>query len=235
MHIFSEAAGHQLDQLNRPSSIARDDATGTLYISDTENHRMMKHLPGPSNGSVVAGGNGQGTANNQLNFPAGIYFDSKSNSLVIANRGANNIIRWPIGAAMWSLLAGDSSGMSGSSSTLLNGPRSVTFDSQGNMYVADTGNHRIQLFKVGETAGITIAGVTGKNDSTASLLNNPYSAKLDNQGNLYVVDTDNQRIQKFKCTSGTVNKLEYNFSLILLFFFFMVFINLHLYTTFSFL
>ncbi|CAF4129674.1 unnamed protein product, partial [Rotaria sordida] len=118
--------GNGLNQLDHPIGIVRDADTGAFYVSDSNNHRVMKHFPGPADGVVVAGGNGNGTATNQLNFPAGIYFDSRSNSLVIANRGANNIVRWVLGTTTWTLLAGDRNGMSGSSSILLNSPSTVT-------------------------------------------------------------------------------------------------------------
>ncbi|CAF3785209.1 unnamed protein product [Rotaria sp. Silwood1] len=159
----------------------------------------MQYLSGASSGTVIAGGNGPGTGSTQLNGPFGIYFDSVSNSLVIANRGANNIVRWVIGASTWTLLAGNSGGLSGSSSTLLNGPCSVTLDSMGNMYVADTFNHRIQLFLVGQQNGTTIAGSAGISGNSSSLLNTPYALKLDDQYNLYIADTYNHRVQKFAC------------------------------------
>lgn len=157
----------------------------------------MQYLSGASSGTIVAGGNGAGSGNTQLNGPFGIYLDLTTNSLVIANRGANNIVRWIIGGSTWTLLAGDISGSSGSSSTLLNGPCGVTFDLNGNMYVADTFNNRIQLFKPGEINGTTIAGVTGLSGNNASLLNTPYAVRIDNQYHVYVADTYNHRIQKF--------------------------------------
>jgi hypothetical protein len=51
-------------------------------------------------------------------------------------------------------------GISGSSSKMLNGAAGVIFDSIGSIYVADSNNHRIKLFLVGQSNGITIAGVT---------------------------------------------------------------------------
>ncbi len=76
-------------------------------------------------------------------------------------------------------------------------PRSAVLDPMGNMYVADTANHRIQFFLNGQTNGTTIAGLTGSIGSTSTKLFNPSKIVLDSQLNLYVADTDNQRIQKF--------------------------------------
>jgi len=80
---------------------------------------------------------------------------------------------------------------------MLTRPTHVTFDPMGNMYVADRNNQRIQLFMNGETEGITIAGVTGITGSNSILLNQPWSIELDNQFNLYVADSSNNRIKKF--------------------------------------
>ena len=93
----------------------------------------MRYLSGASNGTVVAGGNGNGTAATQLNGPFGIYLDLATNSLVIANRYSNNIVRWVIGASTWTLVVGDIGGAAGTSASLLYNPCSLTFDALGNL------------------------------------------------------------------------------------------------------
>ncbi|CAF1467825.1 unnamed protein product [Adineta steineri] len=189
--------GNGSNELARPYALTRDPNTGTLYISDTFNNRVMCYLSGALSGSIVAGGLGSGINNTQLSSPFGIYFDSLSNSLIIANGNANNIVRWTLGASSWTLLAGNANGMSGNTSTELNLPMDVTLDPMGNMYVVERLNHRIQFFPMGETVGTTIAGLTGISGSNSILLNQPMSVTLDSQLNLYVADTFNSRIQKF--------------------------------------
>ena len=76
-------------------------------------------------------------------------------------------------------------------------PTGLTMDPMGNVYVADTANHRIQLFLVGQTEGMTIAGITATAGSNATLFSAPYSVRLDSQLNLYVADQLNHRVQKF--------------------------------------
>ncbi|CAF1535678.1 unnamed protein product [Adineta ricciae] len=133
----------------------------------------------------------------QLWKPAGLYFDTLSNSLVIANHNGKNIVRWILGETDWTLLAGNPNAISGNNATLLNNPQQTTFDPMGNMYVVDKSNHRIQLFMNGSIEGITIAGVTSSSGSSSILLKSPYRILLDKQLNLYVADTYNHRIQKF--------------------------------------
>ena len=157
----------------------------------------MSYSAGASSGTVAAGGNGQGTSSNQLNYPVGVYFDASSSSLIIANTGANNIVRWALGANSWTLVAGSISGSMGTTSTLLSYPVGVTLDPMGNVYVADRDNHRIQFFLAGQSIGTTIAGITSSRGNNSASLNSPYSVILDAQLNLYVTDAYNHRIQKF--------------------------------------
>ncbi|CAF1348704.1 unnamed protein product [Rotaria sp. Silwood1] len=132
-----------------------------------------------------------------LNSPVRVYLDSFSNSLIIVNHIANNIVRWPLGATSWALPAGDINGNQENNATTLYHPTDVIFDPMGNMYVADRENQRMQLFMNGQTEGITIAGVTDVSDSNSTLLHSPWSVELDSQLNLYVADSGNHRIQKF--------------------------------------
>ncbi|CAF4125113.1 unnamed protein product [Adineta steineri] len=180
-----------------PCGIARDSSTGTLYIADTFNHRIMQYLLNASSGTVVAGGNGAGSGITQLAYPYGFTFDSSSNSLLIANAQNNNIVRWVLGASNWTLVIGSPTGLSGNTSTLLSQPIGITLDPLGNIYVADSGNHRIQFFVAGQSNGTTIAGVTGSPGISQNQLNYPCWVIVDNQLNLYVSDTSNNRVQFF--------------------------------------
>ncbi len=184
--------------MDYPYGIARDSSTGTLYISDTYNHRIMAYSLGATSGIVVAGGNGSGSLNTQLNYPYGIYFDQSSKSLYIANRNSHNIVRWVVNASSWTLIAGNANGQGGPTSTMLNSPTDVTLDYMGNVYVTDNGNDRIQFFWSGEFNGTTIAGILAVYGSTATTLNGPQSVTLDSDLNLYVVDSGNNRIQEFQ-------------------------------------
>jgi sugar lactone lactonase YvrE len=176
----------------------RDPSSGKLYISDTGNNRVMAYLSGASSGTVVAGGNAAGNNNTQLNNPIGLWFDSPSNSLFIANYYTNNIVQWTLGGSTRTLIAGSINGTNGTSSGLLYYPVGISLDPMGNIYVADSYNHRIQLFLAGQTAGITIAGITNSPGNNSTLLNAPFWVALDNQLNLYVADTNNHRIQMFQ-------------------------------------
>jgi DNA-binding beta-propeller fold protein YncE len=195
--FFLGTAGTANNQVDGTYGVALDSSSSTLYVADYGNNRIMAYSSGASSGSLVAGGNGIGLNNTQLYNPSTVYFDSPSNSLIIANRYAHNIVRWTLGDTQWTLIAGSTNGTQGTLSTLFNTPFGVTLDPMGNVYVADTFNNRIQLFMPGQLTGITIAGTTGVHGNDSDLLWAPYSVVLDSQLNLYVAERDNHRIQKY--------------------------------------
>ncbi|CAF1663916.1 unnamed protein product, partial [Didymodactylos carnosus] len=81
----------------------------------------MKWAQGSSTGVLVAGGNGIGYLNTQLNSPYGIVVDETTNVMYISNFVGQSVIKWSIGASNGAFVLG-SSGTSGSNSTLFNNP-----------------------------------------------------------------------------------------------------------------
>ncbi len=75
-------------------------------------------------------------------------------------------------------------------------PTGIAVDGNGNIYIADQFNHRVQKWTPGATKGITVAGVAGQGDA-ADQLNYPMGVVVDAKGNLYVSDAANSRIQMF--------------------------------------
>ena len=80
-------------------------------------------------------------------------------------------------------------------------PSDIVFDSQGNMYILDTGNHRIQKFN---PDGKFLASIGRKGQGPAEF-QYPLSLDVDSEGYLYVADSGNQRIQVLK-PDGTDHK-----------------------------
>ncbi len=84
-------------------------------------------------------------------------------------------------------------GQPGSGPGSFNEPAGLTIDSQGNLYVTDILNHRVQKF---DAEGKFLAQVGG-NGSGEGQFNEPWGIAVDLEGNLWVADTFNHRIQKF--------------------------------------
>ena len=73
-------------------------------------------------------------------------------------------------------------------------PERVAIGGDGNVYVADTLNHRIQVFDP-EGRFLCKWGTEGKGDGQ---FNEPLGLAIDGAGNVYVADAHNDRIQVFK-------------------------------------
>ena len=83
-------------------------------------------------------------------------------------------------------------GSAGSTSNLLNSPYGIFVDTNFDLYVADRDNNRIQLFRLGQINGITVAGNTSPNITIS--LNGPTNVILDGNKYLFITDGDNHRI-----------------------------------------
>ena len=73
-------------------------------------------------------------------------------------------------------------------------PSSIAFDGDGNIYVSDTGNERVQIF---DSAGGYLAtiGVTGESGADNNHFNSPIGIAIDSADKLYVADPGNARVQ----------------------------------------
>ena len=87
-------------------------------------------------------------------------------------------------------------GTPGSGAGQLNQPTSVFVDGNGNVYVCDWLNNRVQEWAPGSTAGITVAGGNGAG-AGATQLNDAMGISVDASGNIYIADANNSRIQKW--------------------------------------
>ena len=208
--------------LNLPSSTTFDPS-GRMYISDQGNLRIrMVDLNGTI--STVAGTGREGFAGDggpailaDLYAPTGdaaqpagrIAMDRRGN-LYIADTFNNRIrmvdttgrISTVAGGGSIGATAGTYSGDGGpATQASLSRPSDVAVDAEGNLYIADTGNHCIRKVDTNGTI-TTLAGRCGepgfKGDSDHprwGKLRSPYGVALDQDENLYIADTFNHRIR----------------------------------------
>ncbi|NDY58305.1 hypothetical protein G3N56_16350 [Desulfovibrio sulfodismutans] len=83
-----------------------------------------------------------------------------------------------------------------------NNPHSVAADASGNVYVADTNNHRIQKFSSSGALQVQ----WGSHGSADGQFQSPFGITVDASGNIYVADRDNHRIQKFSSSGAFITK-----------------------------
>lgn len=202
--------GSAANNLNYPIGGVAVDQAGYIYVTDTYNHRVQKFPPNSTSataGTTVAGVTGQaGSAANQLYYPEGVVVDQAGYIYVVDNYN-HRIQKFSpnsTSATSGTTVAG---GQYGFEANQLAYPRGVAIDQDGNIYVADKNNNRIQKFPPNSTSatnGVTVAG-TGLDGSAANELNYPTGVAVDQAGNVYIADATNHRIQKFATTPPGVS------------------------------
>ena len=196
-------------QFNSPYGMAVD-LTGNLYIADSYNNRIRKVTPDgvittiTGNGTYGFSGDGGPAVSAQITGLGSIAVDSDGN-VFIADYG-NECIRKITPEGIIRTVAGNPAyGFSGdrgpTTSANLNHPEGEAVDSKGNLYIADTLNHRICKVTpdrvITTIAGVGTPGFSGDGGSaTSAQLNHPEDLALDSAGNLYIADTYNHRIRK---------------------------------------
>lgn len=81
----------------------------------------------------------------------------------------------------------------GSSLSELNGPTAIYIDSNGSMYIYDSGNARVQKWIIGEPLGFTVAGGRGSG-SSLDRISSGNGLFVDDQSNIYVSENANHRV-----------------------------------------
>ncbi|QHS51745.1 Ig-like domain repeat protein [Edaphobacter sp. 12200R-103] len=198
--------------LDTPTGVAVD-SSGDIYIADSHNNRIRKVANGVIStiaGTATAGFSGDGGAatSAQLSLPSSVAADSAGN-LYIADTN-NQRIRKVAGNVITTVAGNGNEGFAGDGGAAvaasLDLPTGVAVDSSGKIYIADQHNHRVRVVdpagKISTIAGsgttVTFAGgYSGDGaNAAAALLAKPSGVSVDNAGNVYIADTNNQRIRQ---------------------------------------
>ena len=193
-------------QLWGPNGVAVDGA-GNLYIVDRGNQRIRK-VDAAGVISTVAGDGTQGFGGDggpataaQLDTPQGVAVDGAGN-LYIADGGNNRIRKVDSAGAISTVAGGGPIGDGGAAvAAQLYYPNGVAPDGAGNLYIADSFNHRIRKVDaagvISTVAGDGTRGYGGDGGAAvAAQLFAPRGVALDGAGNLYIADNANNRIRK---------------------------------------
>lgn len=195
------------------------DAQGDLFIADT-NNQVVRELSAAGVVTTIAGTGVQGFSGDhgpaaaaELDSPMGLALDAAGN-LYIADSHNHRIRLVSTATGVITTIAGTgTAGFSGdggaAKAAQLDLPTAVALDSAGNVYVADTGNHRIRRVATAGTittvAGNGVEGFGGDNGpAILASIDSPTGLVLDAAGNLYLADTHNGRVREVSAATGLI-------------------------------
>ncbi len=220
-----------LAEIGYPCGVVVDPA-GNFYISDWEN-TIRKVTPldiistvggtgrftNPASGYALGDGGVPTTAT--FNHPCGlamnaagdIFIADAGNSLIRKIRADGQLITTVAGYVANHPVGGTGAGTAGfggdgglATFAYLNSPQGVAVDAAGNIFIADTLNHRIRKVTGGIITTVAGSGPTGTGvgaggfsgdggPAGSAMLNRPFGLTFDSHGNLFIADTFNNRIR----------------------------------------
>jgi len=207
--------------LNTPQGSAVDSA-GNIFIADTANNKVRKIAAATGKITTIAGtgtagsaGNGAAATASQLSAPHGVAVDATGN-IYIVDTANQRIQMVSAQTGFISTVAGTGlpgyAGDGGAAAVAqLVSPSGIAVDAAANLYIADTGNHRIR--KVNAQSGVIttfagngIAAFAGDGAAaTAASLNAPAGVWADSSGTIYIADTLNHAIRAVNPATGFIS------------------------------
>ncbi len=204
-------------RLNRPWGVAVA-ADGTLYVSEDHGNRLVKmdHNGAQLNSAWPIGEPGiWGEDNYHFDQPRGnLAIDAQGQILVPDMWNHRVQIYDPAGNHKYTL---GTSGKSGDDKYHFRAAAGAAVSPMnGDIYVADRRNHRVQVFKSNYQWKATL-GQTGNPGDGNNQFNEPFGVAVDKNGDIYVADRRNHRVQIFdknriyKATLGKTGECEWGF------------------------
>jgi DNA-binding beta-propeller fold protein YncE len=168
-------------QFTSPIDIVLDNK-GSLYVSDSK-EAVVKVFK--QNGKKYVKDIGKGL----LNRPTGLAFNKKTEELLVLDTKNNEIVRYEVDTLTETGVIGREGSIDG---TFFN-PTNISTSSDGNIYVSDSLNFRIQIF----TPEGNFIHTFGKPGDSPGFFSRPKGVAVDSDGNIYVVDALFDNIQIF--------------------------------------
>ena len=188
---------------DEPFGVAVDGA-GNVYVADSRNHAIRKVTPSGTvttlagKGGVHGSADGTGTAAT-FYFPESVAVDS-GGTVYVADRSNHKIRKVTPGGVVTTYAGSGSAGnLDGTGAAAqFSQPYGVAVDGAGNVYVADTSNHRIRKIAPGAVVTTLAGSAQGSADGAGAAAQfwAPSAVAVDGAGNVYVADTSNHKIRK---------------------------------------
>ena len=194
------------------------DREGNVYISDTENNRIRRVDPSgmittiAGTGAWGTQGDGGPATRAGLTAVHGLATDAAGN-LYVADTWADSIRKIDASGTITTVAGTGEEGRGGDGGPAvearLDKPRGIAVDSAGDLYIADSDNHRVR--RVDSSGTITTVAGTGERGhggdggpAIAAALAEPYAVAVDAVGNIYIADSGNGSVRKLGL-DGTIS------------------------------
>ena len=163
---------------------------------------------------------GSGTTATTLSSNFGVAVSSTSSKIYVADQGNSRILRFPFPASNGAAAEGVlgkldfTTNGGGTSQALMAAPTAISFDNAGNLWVADSLNHRVLLFRNADSLGNGAPAdlVLGQPDFTTNSsgtsqtkMSYPSGLQIDPNGRLWVLDAQNNRVLWFDDAANLTN------------------------------
>lgn len=214
LHGTVGTVAEALAPVNQPKGMAVDGA-GDVYVADY-GHSQIKKIT-PSGQVIVLAGSGTPgfadgpAASAQFAYPYDVAVDT-AGDVFVADQGNDRIREiLPSGQVVTIAGNGTSGNVDGPAATAeFSNPAGVAVDAAGNLYVADYRNHSVREISAGNVTTIAGNGSPGFADGpvASAQFSYPLGVAIDGSGNLYVADSNNNRIREI--SGGIVTTLAGN-------------------------
>jgi DNA-binding beta-propeller fold protein YncE len=201
----SGVAGTDNSHFNIPNGGNVDAVNGHYFVADFSNHRVQIFDTASLAAVATIGVTGlSGSDNAHLNQPTDIGVDPGSGHLFVADNGNNRVQIFDAKSFAYVGTIG-ASGVIGTDNAHFNGPVSTRLNPVAHqLYVADSGNNRVQIFDAKSLAYIATLGTVGETGSDNTHFNNPQDAEYNSTSNqIMVADGFNDRVQIFDAKNFT--------------------------------
>ena len=176
--------GNELDQLSYPWGLYIDDDQ-TLYITDTNNNRLVQWQHNATRGEVLIDDDTNDCSfTAPLKRPRDIIYDKKTDSFIVSDTENQRIVQFP--------RQNRQNGRVLISDVCCHG---IAMDNNGYLYVADSSRHEVRRWKIGDSVGTLVAGGNSKGNGFDQL-DGPMYIFVYDEYSVNVSHQNNHRIMK---------------------------------------